>query len=712
MRKWSKSIFIHVWLPVVLVLLLQSIAIYFCVNYWLIGDSITNNSIKILTQTVENSQLQVQNKMLHRWATVEQAAPGIDEATRDFLEKKNVEIGALSTDNVLAQEYLIEIAPQLLSALETSQTSGIFLVLSNGKEASAGTSMQFQGLYFRDGEPEVNAQNHADIMLLRGPAAAAKRWNVALDSLWTMQYRYEPAHTDMSYYFTPFMNAGVSGGDDTRGGYWYGPFYLSDLVKNDTTEIYTYSFPLLDDTGRPYAVLGVEIERSQWEKLLPFAQVSRDGQGGYLLLRLFAENDKTLAEVKSVFGPSVESEFSTGEILTLQQNKKYPMLSAITGKTLLKSPAYLSEISFKLYTDDSPYADDIWAVAAVANEDMLFGTTQNIRVNLLWYMFAFSMIGIAASLFIGRMVSKPVTAMARRLREQKNAAGTVTLPKSGMSELDELAGAVEQFSFRKETIYAQLRQERERYLVALESMANYIFEYDPTLDMMLVYNLGGKNSRSVARPAEYPYYRKELVEGKLCRGEDVQQMLRVLRGEESEEFCGWFYHYKNFPSGWYQVKSRALLNTAGQVEKVVGSLCDVTRQKEEEIAAHYRMQRDAVTGLYKSGAGWAELERRLQQDPDGVLCILDIDGFSAMNRKYGMLYCDVIVEQLGVLVKEFLSPQDMAIRQGSGQFVLLRAGQDEEAAREYCEDVCRRAADVYIGEDEGPGLCVSAGVCA
>lgn len=714
MRRQKKSIFIHVWLPVVLVLLLQSVAIYFCVNFWLIGNSINDNSVKILTQAVENSQMQLQNRMLHRWALVEQAVPEINEATNVFLKEKQADEEKLSTDNALAQEYLVEMAPKLLQTLQTTQTSGIFLVLSNGMEMrSTDAPMQFQGLYFRDGEPEVTAQGNADILLLHGPAQAGKKWNVALDSLWTMQYRYQPSVTDMDYYFTPFKHAdtfGLEGGEGT--GYWHGPFYLSDLAKTDTTEIYTYSIPLLDAGGRPYAVLGVEIEASQWEKLLPFTQISREGQGGFLLMSLAGNTGKEMrAVVKSAFGPGVESVFSEGEVLSLTQSKQYPQLFAIQDKTLLKSGAYLSSIPLKIYNENSPYSAEIWALAAVGNEDMLFGTTQNIRVNLLWYMLAFVAVGIAASLLIGRMVSKPVTELAKKLRGQKNTNGVVSLPKSGMSEIDELAGAVEQFSLRKETIHVQLRQERERYLVALESMANYIFEYDPVSDVMRIYNLGGGEAKDFARPVEYPYYRKELVEGKLCRGEDVQQLLRVLRGEENQEFCGWFYHYKNFPSGWYQVKSRALLSVGGAVEKIVGSLCDVTRQKEAEIEALYRSQRDVVTGLYKSGAGWAELERRLQQDPDGVICVLDIDGFSALNHKYGMLYCDVIVEQLGMLIKEFLSVQDMAIRQGSGQFVLLRSGQDEEAAREYCEDICRRSEALYVGEDDLLKLRVSAGVC-
>ena len=98
------------------------------------------------------------------------------------------------------------------------------------------------------------------------------------------------------YYYKPFLAAKKDRGLDAADfGYWSRPFYLNGQEnENDSTQIITYSLPLLYGDGTPIGVLGVEISIDYLRKWLPSDELQADNRGGYLLaVRSASQTDGT-----------------------------------------------------------------------------------------------------------------------------------------------------------------------------------------------------------------------------------------------------------------------------------------------------------------------------------------------------------------------------------------------------------------------------------
>ncbi|GMU57914.1 MAG: hypothetical protein AMXMBFR33_70600 [Candidatus Xenobia bacterium] len=96
------------------------------------------------------------------------------------------------------------------------------------------------------------------------------------------------------------------------------------------------------------------------------------------------------------------------------------------------------------------------------------------------------------------------------------------------------------------------------------------------------------------------------------------------------------------------------------------------------------------------------------------LALFDIDRFKGINDTYGHQAGDVVLRDLGALMRACLPPPAVCLRYGGDEFVVLMPGLNGEAARLLLTDFARRVRETSFVVDQGVWLraTVSVGIAS
>jgi PleD family two-component response regulator len=110
----------------------------------------------------------------------------------------------------------------------------------------------------------------------------------------------------------------------------------------------------------------------------------------------------------------------------------------------------------------------------------------------------------------------------------------------------------------------------------------------------------------------------------------------------------------------------------GSATRLVGSLTDVTAQRELEEKLRYGAHHDALTGLPNRTLFLDRLTQALarsRRNPEAriALLFLDLDGFKQVNDNLGHLAGDQLLVEVAVRIGQRLRQSDTAARLGGGR---------------------------------------------
>ena len=106
--------------------------------------------------------------------------------------------------------------------------------------------------------------------------------------------------------------------------------------------------------------------------------------------------------------------------------------------------------------------------------------------------------------------------------------------------------------------------------------------------------------------------------------------------------------------------------------------------------------RDPLTQLY-SRRYLNETEDRFvradlrSQNKHLYVLFLDIDHFKAVNDTYGHLEGDQVLKKVGSILRESTRPQDLCVRYGGEEFIVLTLAEEDQAALQLAERLRRKA---------------------
>jgi diguanylate cyclase (GGDEF)-like protein len=153
----------------------------------------------------------------------------------------------------------------------------------------------------------------------------------------------------------------------------------------------------------------------------------------------------------------------------------------------------------------------------------------------------------------------------------------------------------------------------------------------------------------------------------------------------------------------------------GSATRLVGSITDVTAQRELEQKLRYGAHHDALTGLpnralFLDRLTQALARTRRNRDARIALLFLDLDGFKEVNDRLGHLAGDQLLVQVAERIGQRLRQSDTAARLGGDEFaILLEDVHEPEAVTTTAADISRRLCAPYDIDGEEVTISTSIG---
>ncbi len=146
----------------------------------------------------------------------------------------------------------------------------------------------------------------------------------------------------------------------------------------------------------------------------------------------------------------------------------------------------------------------------------------------------------------------------------------------------------------------------------------------------------------------------------------------------------------------YSVEHTAapILDAGGRVLGAVLVIRDITEQRELAREMSYRATHDALTQL----ANRAEFDQRLARELSAAhqsglahaLLYIDLDQFKIVNDACGHAIGDLLLQQIGEILRECVRAGDTLARLGGDEFGVILSHCDSEAAQRIAQNICDR----------------------
>ena len=580
-----------------------------------------------LTQKVITPRNYLQSEMTSRWSSL---YPYADQ----FAEMLPPLAAAAQGDAEREERFLTGAMPLLVGMLRATTASGAFIILDN-----AGAP-DHSSLYLRDYDPTLNDDDNLDLYLVAGPSAVSTDWRIPLDKIW--KSRMPRAQTDQPFYNKPMTQA-QQGVDPALLGYWSPPFRLTP----PDIPIITFTTPLPDADGVIRGVMGVEISLYYLQRALPAVGYRAPSDPSFLLgfrpsrdeaVRPILASNAALNHFVQSGAPLPDDSSDTPSLLT----------DAVTNE-----PYYASAQSLELYAPNTPFAEEEWSLIGLVPRDNLLEFTLALQRILLWSFLASLALGMACGFAGSYHVTRPIVDLARRVRANRPGSAA-SLGKTGLREIDELAGAIKEANRRLLDSTVKMSA-----IIEMVNVPIGAFEYredDPrvfaTDGLWRILSLNEQE-------AEELYRDKDLFVRRLCI-----LMSRPVREEE------YVYTIQDAPVKWVRI------NMASAGGATLGVVMDVSAEIHEKKKIRFDRDFDSLTRLYNREAFRRRVIAALENGLSGVcaLAMLDLDYLKPLNDNFGHAWGDIYIRTTAALLNEFCPGHCIAGRRSGDEFMLFLHG--------------------------------------
>ena len=144
---------------------------------------------------------------------------------------------------------------------------------------------------------------------------------------------------------------------------------------------------------------------------------------------------------------------------------------------------------------------------------------------------------------------------------------------------------------------------------------------------------------------------------------------------------------------WFALKARPVVGSDGEVSRVVGTLTDVTEQKNAEERMLHDSVHDNLTGLpnrklFIDRLGAVANFAKTMPNLRPTLMVIDLDRFKQVNDSVGIAVGNSILLTLARRLTRILKPQDTLARLAGDQFgLILMSEQDSARITAFAETI-------------------------
>ncbi|MDR0904528.1 MAG: response regulator [Ruminococcus sp.] len=749
-KKISLSLYTSVIIPIMLGLIFMIIAV--CVLLWTNGtmETLVKSSLNILSATTENAALKLETDMTRNFSNIGGLESDIADIVAEYMEETGITAEELSADPDAYAPIDEKLADAILGAIRFSNASGIFVVFSDGNEDEvflneAGEySLPTDGVrtlhcvHFRDLDPLNNPADFSDIIIERGSNDVALAKNIPADSFWRPDISLTPENVaSFDFYYKPFKTAKENPMlPPETYGYWGKPRVLSNISGPETRDTYTYitySMPIIVG-GEVIGVVGSEVQvnyiRGQY---LPASDFEAIGAGGYLLAK-YDEfeidpatprfNDAVTSEKMVVVTPYIvsgetaETEFTAFtpiEILLDVYNPWHMTDESIYAfnRGHEESSAHMSLYPLKLYDDNSPFANERWAVVGESPNSLLFATSDNLWADVTAVSAICLFVALLFTIIIVWFAIRPLKTLTA---EVKAAAGEIPEPRVyDVKEIEVLRGALNDSYNKARRDRQTLSDEQERFKLALSLATGTLLEYNPETDITKITRFDTDTTPFIWT---LEHTLERLKTDRIIHPEDAASVITLFCGKPLLPFVARVnmrilpkaFYKDDTEYAWLRFSCKIFTNEKGEFIRLIGTTQDVTAEEYKRERDLIRLRTDPTTQLYNREYGFSMFAAALAKTPaDMMLAQISLEPALICEAYYGLFYTNVIHYGVARRLQYFLPAGTILARGGDNDiFALLPASEKEHFAK-ILSEITALADVMYVGENEDIKLSITVG---
>lgn len=701
--KRKKKLFIIFLVPVIVIVIAQGIVPLLTVVFSGIKSDMAENVIDLDNHTVENRQVVLENDMVEHWRSVYKEEGFLNSNLAGVLRDNNMNMQEFLKSRDMQQQYLEAVFPDMVDTLQYNQTSGIFLVLANGESIQKASA--YSGFFLRDSDPQTKTASNTDLLLERGSKKLSHSQSISLDSVWTRDFTFSGAgqRSCDDFFYTPYIAAQENQGIDMVNlGYWSRPFILeNDYLDNH--KMITYSVPLIY-AGTVYGIVGIEISVSYLESYLTVNSLDSNLNAGYAIAVKNADNSYETIVGKGTLYDAVSRDDRS---FTLIRQKD--AISRVRGAKVGKQDIYAVEKELGLYSSNVPYEDTSWVLCGFVTADSVYGMGNAIFRTIIFSVIISVVLAAILVLFLTRYVTKPVYRLMESVRG--GVDGIHGFRTSNILEIDELHDVIEKLTDAQKQTEGQLLEEKERYRIAVESSQDVFFTYKKKERILEIVNSGV--SDGVWDCSAHP----EFINNDCVYSADKSELLRVVRNAKDTLYVQFRLRMTEEEEyEWVELNGIVTHGASGDQERLVGCIHNINHRKLLEEAQQKEQIYDVLTSFYRLGYGLRAVQAARADKPAGTMLMIDIDKFSRINEKYGLVFGDIVVEKLAALIidvcRKLIVEVPVLVRAGADQLLVWIPGEKTEkvlgVADELRREIGNLTNDNYLELNFRAGLSYAA----
>ena len=658
--KKKKSLWNIFLIPILIIVFVQGAVPFLTLIFSGIRSNMENAVIGLDSHTVENRKVVLENDMIEQWSSVYKESDSLSSALTKVLSNHQMDMQGFMGSGKVQEEYLETVFYDMVEVLQYNSTSGIFLVLGN--DGDTDSEGEYKGFWVRDSDPQTKTASRTDLLMERGSKVLSQNMSISLDTSWHTDFHFQGngKRDADDFFYQPYITAEnyVDSRTSMKNlGYWSKPFILEDFYK-DNHKMITYSVPLVYDKI-VYGVLGIEVGVNDLTKFFQVKDLDSDLNAGFALV---VDHGNGNYEGIAGEGALYDAVSRDGSDFVLEEPVQ-ENLRLVQGAAIGKQQIYGLVSNLELYSRNVPYEDTQWALCGFVTEDSVYGLISDVYERILGAILGSALMAVILVYFLVQYATEPVYHLVESVRG--GVKGIHGFQESGIQELDELHKVIENLTDTQMQTENQLLEEKERYRIAVESSQDAFFTYKCKEKLLEIVN--SKGNDGVWDCGKHP----EFLDNDSIHPADKAKLVNAVKSSDGVLDVDFRLQHANGEFQWVNLSGSITFDENKERSRVVGCIHNVHQHKLLEQAQKRKQIYDSITSFYRLGSGLEVVETLCRDDPEGVLVLLEIQQFSKIDERYGLIFGDIILEQFaGLLAKRF---QEDGLNGG----IYIRAGADQ-----------------------------------
>lgn len=303
-------------------------------------------------------------------------------------------------------------------------------------------------------------------------------------------------------------------------------------------------------------------------------------------------------------------------------------------------------------------------------------------------------VGIVALIITYYIIISPMLRVGRSLHQiTPGTSQRIPTPKyHSRSEIGKLVYDTNQLLNKVEEQFTQERQLREE-IEFLEKRFRMLFENAKTATVLMAEN----GTIALRNDAFNDLVEKTELGIKQGYGELLDELFETPEAMKAalqeafarNEFATGEYKLKSSANDnaiWVQLIASPLLTEEGERYYQL-TLNDISSRRQELQKLALQADFDALTGIYNRNGGEKLITKLMRKEHQFALALIDLNGFKAVNDIYGHDAGDEVLIFVAEQLKEKIRKNDVAIRWGGDEFMLLLQADDEASVQKVVDKV-------------------------